>query len=69
MNIPDIVGFTLGRARELLENNGITIADISVTAPPRGRGGAYGDYSRIVRLEAVGEKRAALLVCNVGCPS
>ena len=64
MQIPDVMGFTLGEARGIMDAAGTTISSIIVTAPPKDICKDYDDSFRIVRLKAIGEKTVELLVCK-----
>lgn len=64
MDIPDIVGMTLGEARTLLGKAGIGISSVQVTAPPRNRSEVYEDFYRVIKSERTGEDTLELLVCK-----
>ena len=64
MGIPDIIGFTLREARELLASAGIDAADVEITAPPRRRGAGWHDNCRVVRIKAEDNGKIALVVCD-----
>ncbi|MGI6778291.1 MAG: hypothetical protein ACOX7R_09855 [Acetivibrionales bacterium] len=64
MNIPDVTGFTLGEAKELIENAGMEIISISLTAPPRCRINGVDDACRVVRIRECEEGKIELIVCN-----
>lgn len=66
MFVPDIVGFTLADAREMLEKCGLNICSIQMTAPPRAGRFEHNNRSRVIRVKIIEEKNVELLVCNPG---
>lgn len=64
MQIPDVAGFTLGEAIELINRTGLNIRHVRVTAPPRLKHGGYNESYRVIKLETVNRKEIDLLVCN-----
>jgi hypothetical protein len=53
IKIPDIIGFTLEKGIELLQNEGFSVDNIFVTAPPRLRGVEYDKNCRIVKFKVL----------------
>ncbi|MCX8130086.1 MAG: hypothetical protein N3I35_08310 [Clostridia bacterium] len=64
MSRPDVVGFLLGDAIKTLENTGISIKRINVTAPPREKSDIYDESYRVVRTSMISDKEIELLVCK-----
>lgn len=66
LSIPDVIGFTLREAREMLAGAGIDVSDveIEITAPPRRRGTGWHDNCRVVRIKAEDNGKMALIVCD-----
>ena len=65
MQIPDVAGYTLDDALELLKANGVKMVSVCMTAPPAKRGGGYDGNSRVIRQTRPGEGNLVLLVCNI----
>ena len=63
MKIPDVLGFTLGEAKVLLDGKGINICRITVTAPPKGKTAEYDDCCRVISLKG-DSNEVELLVCK-----
>lgn len=68
MQIPDVPGFELVKALELLKAQGVDKISVHITAPPRLRGEKYDDHSRIVRQRVLDDGMLELLVCNMDSP-
>ena len=64
MNIPDVEGFLLGRAMELLNDKRNINASILVTGPPRLAKNEYDDVFRVLRVRALSEDRLELVICD-----
>jgi len=64
MGVPDVVGYTLGEAKVLLEREGVLVDAVSITSPPRCRHLDYNDDFRVIRLKVIDDKKVQLLVCN-----
>ena len=62
--IPDVVGFTLGEARGVLDNSGVSITAVRITAPPKEITAEYDDSFRVLRLNIIGDKSIELLICK-----
>lgn len=64
--LPDITGFTLAEALQILENAGFNNVGIKLTAPPRIVNEEYNDLSRVVRIRLFQETNfVELIVCNI----
>jgi hypothetical protein len=64
MRIPDVVGYSLGDARSLLNQESISINNIAVTAPPKHKSNEFEDFYRVLRINIINEKNIDLLVCK-----
>jgi hypothetical protein len=65
MRVPDVTGFTLGEALNVLKAAGITETVIRLTTPPRDKGMEYSGSSRVVRqLTSDDGRTEELIVCN-----
>jgi beta-lactam-binding protein with PASTA domain len=58
---PDVIGYTLDDARQILAASGWTIGEIAHTAPPRR---ALLEPSRVVRQRVRADGALALVVCG-----
>ena len=65
MQIPDVVGYTLGEAMRIMGREGIVVDAVNVTAPPRERSSEYSDLCRIIKIIQTGEKTVNMLVCRI----
>jgi hypothetical protein len=64
MNIPDVVGTTLAKAKRFLDAAGITALSVTITSPPRHKSTKYDDSFRVIRLKAAEGGKVELLVCD-----
>lgn len=64
MLIPDVVGFTLGEAKKLLDLSGIDVCSIKVTSPPREKDTCFDANFRVIRLEVITDNKVEVLVCK-----
>lgn len=64
MDIPDIIGFQLMEASELLVRAGFNIRDIKVVTPPRDTSGYYDDTYRVIRHQRLDGNNVILHVCK-----
>ncbi len=64
MNIPDVSGFVLKDALEILKISGICVKNISPICPPKQRTGEYHDFYRVVRVKKNDDETVELLVCK-----
>jgi hypothetical protein len=64
MNMPDVIGFTLGEASILLKKAGLSICRIQVIAPPRDTSQLYDDNYRVIKLDTIDDKNVALHICK-----
>ncbi len=65
MRIPDVSGYKLENALELMKAEGIEEVAVKLTAPPRLREAGYDGSSRVVRQSIPDDGVPELLVCNV----
>ena len=65
MQIPDVSGFRLENAFEILTSAGIERIVVHTTAPPRHRDTGYDSNSRVIRQKASEDNTIELLVCNI----
>ena len=66
MEIPDVTGFTLGVAVDILKAAGIAEIKVELTAPPREINKEYNCGSRVVRQKtSAGGTAQELVVCNL----
>lgn len=61
---PDIIGYRLTDAINVLKEYGIEILEIKTTAPPRQVSDTYNGNFRVLKVFAVDSKKINLLVCN-----
>ena len=54
---PDIVGYSLSDAINVLNEYGIEISSMKIPAPPRHATGTYNDSFRILKVFAVDDNR------------
>jgi hypothetical protein len=64
MCIPDVSGFRLDKAQEILGRYGVENIIVQVTVPPKSREQSYNNSSRVVRQEVAIDGTVRLLVCN-----
>ncbi|MCX7746859.1 MAG: hypothetical protein N2645_08205 [Clostridia bacterium] len=64
MQHPDIVGLTLGDAKEILEMAGIHIDNVVITSPPREKIVEYKDSFRVIKVNKFWDNKVELLVCK-----
>ena len=65
MTYPDIEGYSLVDAINILDECNIEISNIKITAPPRQFGSITYDGSfRVLRVFANNRKKVELLICN-----
>jgi len=64
MNIPDVVGITLDKAKRILDAAGIDILSVTVTSPPKHNCTEYNSSFRVIRLKTVDCGKVDLLVCD-----
>lgn len=65
MDIPDISGFRLDQALELLKDKGSMKISVKLTASPRLRDAGYDGSSRVVRQLLGDDGILELLVCDL----
>ena len=65
MQIPDVAGYALDDALELLKASGVQTVSVCMTAPPARRGGEYDGNSRVIRQTRPDEGNLVLLVCKM----
>ncbi len=61
---PDIIGYTLADATNILKEYGIEITEIKTTAPPRKVADAFDGNFRVLKIIAVDSSRVSLLLCK-----
>jgi hypothetical protein len=64
MDIPDVSGYKLEKAAELLASHGYSRIEVQLTASPRMRQAGYDKNSRVVRLSKSADDTIVLLVCS-----
>ncbi len=64
MEIPDIIGFNLGDALEVLKKGNIPICKIDVTSAPRLKCLQYDDSFKVLRMSSTVDKKVKLLICK-----
>ena len=62
MSMPDVSGYKLEKATELLASNGFHKIDVRFTASPRTRQAGYDSNSRVVRQSISSDDTVILLV-------
>ena len=65
MNIPDISGYKLKQALELLKTQGFDKIEVKLTASPRLREAGFDGTARVARQSVSEDGTIELLVCNV----
>ena len=65
MLIPDVSGYKLDNALELLKAVGIEKISVQTTASPRRRDAGYNGSSRVIRQSMNEDGSLILLVCNI----
>jgi hypothetical protein len=65
MDIPDMSGYGLDQAMELLKDKGFVKICVMLTASPRLRDAGYDGSSRVVRQVVRDDGTVELLVCNI----
>jgi hypothetical protein len=64
MNIPDVIGLDYKDARIILEQKGIKIKEIKITAPPRHTYNFAKDHFKVLKMIPIKEKGVEILLCN-----
>lgn len=65
MCVPDVCGFRLESAFEILKSAGFDNIVVHTTAAPRLRGSGYDVSSRVIRQKKSADNAIELLVCNI----
>ena len=65
LNVPDVVGFTFGEAAKLIEEKGMKLGAVVLTAPPRLQDTEVDEDCRVLRQKVGIDGRIELLVCNI----
>lgn len=65
MDIPDVSGYKLDRALELLKIQGFDKTEVKLTASPRLRDAGYDGSARVIRQSVSVDGTIELLVCNL----
>lgn len=65
MELPDVVGFTLGKASQALKEAGFTEQEIILTAPPRLLPDKYDESSRVLRIRKIDYNKVELIAGNI----
>lgn len=64
LNCPNVSGFLLYEAEEVINNAGFAINRIIETSPPKEIKGSIQDSYRVIRLMQINDKSCDLLVCR-----
>ncbi len=64
MKIPDIIGYTLREALEILERENMAVESVEVTSAPRLRNQQPDHEMRVVRTDPAEDNRIKLFVCK-----
>jgi hypothetical protein len=64
LKIPDIIGFNLRDAVEVLKNKNIGIDTIEITSAPRLKCQEYDDTARVLRILLAEDNKVKLLICK-----
>lgn len=64
MKNPDVCGYTLGNARQQLEEKGFLIDKVNILKPPKDACEEYDDNYRIVKIKFLNESNIEVLVCK-----
>ncbi len=60
----DIIGFTLGEAKEILKKRSVTIDEIIAAVPPKARDIEITDAWRVIMTRDTEPGAVQLIVCN-----
>ena len=60
----DVIGYTLGEAKELIARAGLAIHAVRLTNAPRIKLDEYRDDFRVIRSKIVEENKLELVVCK-----
>ncbi|MCR4434604.1 MAG: hypothetical protein NUV41_01940 [Eubacteriales bacterium] len=64
MGIPDVIGFTVDEAVQVLDTVGIIHYEVEVLSPPGHTESGYDKHYRVIRINAVESSKVKLLVCK-----
>lgn len=62
--IPDIIGFNLGDAVEILKDKCISIDTIEITSSPRLKCQEYDDTFKVLGISLTEDNKVRLLICK-----
>ncbi len=62
--LPDLTGYMLQRAEDILESYGVDEIEVVLTSPPWKREQQPSPKSRILRVSRITDRKVQLLVCN-----
>lgn len=61
--VPDVIGYKLEEALEIIKASGAGVSSVSLTAPPRAQKTETGMDQRVVRIKETGRNVYELIVC------
>ncbi len=64
MNVPDVLGYTLGEAKAIIKGAGITDFVVKTVAPPRDSSTGYDDSCRVLRVKETVNSKIEIIVCK-----
>ncbi len=64
MSVTDVIGFTLGDAKNILESNCIKNYSIRVTSSPRLKCDDFDDNYRVVSIRKTDDAEFELIICK-----
>ncbi|MDP4092542.1 MAG: hypothetical protein Q8920_04205 [Bacillota bacterium] len=64
MELPDVLGLPVERARYLLKEKGIDIIKLKTTVPPRYRNVEPDESWRVLRVNFIEGRQVELLICK-----
>ncbi len=64
VDITDLVGFTLRDVLKVIQEKGYTVANISITSPPRLQISEYDQSFRVLRVQPLEGNSLSILVCK-----
>jgi hypothetical protein len=64
MQVPDVIGYTLGDAKNILKKAGVGIHRVEATSPSRQKGVEIGDDCRVIRCKSTDDGKIELIVCK-----
>jgi hypothetical protein len=64
MEYPDVCGYTLIKAKQMLKDKGYQVEKVKILKPPRDNTLEYDDSYRVVKVKLLDESNIEVLVCK-----